>query len=167
MVRPTLHVLDAVAPQLFLEIRRAAPGRVLPALVGQDLARRAVIRNAARQRLHHQRAALVMRHRKAHQIAGVIVEKRSDVDTLVLPQQKREEVGLPQLVWLGALEASLLGSGFWSRRLALLRQPFFLQHPAHRRFRRPDAEETFHHVANPSAAGLRLRRLRHDDRFAT
>jgi hypothetical protein len=39
MVRPALHVLDAVTLQFRLELGAAAPGRVLPALIGQDLSR--------------------------------------------------------------------------------------------------------------------------------
>jgi hypothetical protein len=40
VLRPTLDVRDPLAPQLLLEFRRAAPRRVLPPLVGQDLPRR-------------------------------------------------------------------------------------------------------------------------------
>ena len=39
---------DALPPQLLLELRLPAPRRVLPPLVGQDLPRRAVLRDAAR-----------------------------------------------------------------------------------------------------------------------
>jgi hypothetical protein len=51
MMRPALHVLDAVALQLRLELRAAAPGGVLPALIRQDLPRCSVVCDAARQRL--------------------------------------------------------------------------------------------------------------------
>jgi len=68
VMRPALHVLDAVTLQLRLELGRAAPRRVLSALIGQDLPRRSVLGNAARQRLEHQHASLVVRNRQAHQI---------------------------------------------------------------------------------------------------
>jgi len=44
---PALHVPDPFSPQLLLEFRLAAPGRVLPTLVGQDLLRRPVRRRPA------------------------------------------------------------------------------------------------------------------------
>ncbi len=94
-MRPALHMRDAVALQLRLELRRAAPGGVLPALVGQDLFRRPVLCDATRERLQHQHASLVMCHRQAHQVAGVIVQERRHIDPLVPPQQEREQVGLP------------------------------------------------------------------------
>jgi hypothetical protein len=69
MVRPALHVRDAVPPELLLEGGRAAPRRVLPPLVGQDLARHPVVGNTACERLHHERALLVVRHHEAHDVA--------------------------------------------------------------------------------------------------
>jgi hypothetical protein len=92
---PALHVLDAVTLQLRLELRAPAPGGVLPALVGQDLPRRPVLGDATRQRLQHQHASLVMRHRKTHQIPGVIVQERRHIDPLVATKQEREQVRLP------------------------------------------------------------------------
>ena len=67
-MRPALHMSDAVALELRLELGRSTPGGVLPALIGEDLPRRAVFCDAARQRLQHQHASLVMRHRQAHKI---------------------------------------------------------------------------------------------------
>lgn len=107
MVRPALHVRDALSTQLRLERRRAAPGGVLPTLVGQDLARRAVLGNTPRQRLQHQRAALVMRQRPTHEITRVIIEEGNEVQPLMPAQQEGEQIRLPQLVRLGALEALL------------------------------------------------------------
>ena len=54
VVRSALHVADPLAAQLLFETRLAPPRRVLPPLVGQDLARRTVVRDPARKRLHHQ-----------------------------------------------------------------------------------------------------------------
>jgi hypothetical protein len=104
VMRTTLHMRDPVALQLRLELGTATPSGVLAALVGQDLSRRSIVCDAARERLEHQHAPLVMRHRKAYQIARVIIEERRYVDPLVPAQQEREEIRLPQLVRLGALE---------------------------------------------------------------
>lgn len=48
VMRPALHMPDAVAPQLLLEVRRAAPRRVLTSLIGEDLLRRSVLRDRSR-----------------------------------------------------------------------------------------------------------------------
>jgi len=90
MVRPALDVPDAVPLELGLELGGTTPTGVLPALVGQDLARAPILGDAARQRLQHQRAFLVMRQRQAHQIARVIVQERRHVQPLVLPEQERK-----------------------------------------------------------------------------
>ena len=55
MLRPAAEVLDAHARERLLELGLAAPHRVLPAVVGQHLGRLAVRREAALERLHHQR----------------------------------------------------------------------------------------------------------------
>ena len=60
---PALDVPDPLAPELLLELGRAAPGGVLPPLVAEDLARRAVRRETAAQGLHDQGGALVVRER--------------------------------------------------------------------------------------------------------
>ncbi len=168
VVGPALHVGDAVALQLLLEGGRAPPRRVLATLVGEDLARGSIVGDTARERLHHERALLVVRHHEAHQVARVIVHEGRHIDALMASQQEREEIRLPQLIGLGALEA--LGIGPWARlggrRFAPPRQALLLQHPAHRRLRGADAEEALHHIANATAARLRLRALHRHDRLA-
>jgi hypothetical protein len=79
MMGPALDVRDPVAVQLRLELRGAAPGGVLSTLIGENLARCSVVGNPPRQRLEHQRTALVMSEGQADQIARVIVQKRSNV----------------------------------------------------------------------------------------
>jgi hypothetical protein len=83
-------MLDAVALQFCFELGAAAPGGVLSPLIGQDLSRRPVVGDAARERFEHQYASLVMCHRKTHQVAGVIVQERRHVDPLVASQQERK-----------------------------------------------------------------------------
>lgn len=47
MVRPALHVPDAMTLELGFELGGTTPAGVLATLIGQDLARRAVLGNAA------------------------------------------------------------------------------------------------------------------------
>jgi hypothetical protein len=107
MVGTALDVANALTPELPLEIGVPAPRHVLPSLVGQDLARRAVLRNAPRQRLQHQRRPLVMRQNQRHQVPRVVVHEGRHVQALMPSQQKREDVRLPELVRLRALETML------------------------------------------------------------
>jgi hypothetical protein len=166
MMRTALDVADAVAAKLLLKPGLAPPSRVLTTLVGEDLARRAVVGNAARKRLEDQRAPLVVRHHQAHEIARVIIQKRRHVHALVAPKQERKEIRLPQLIRFGALKAPVPRLGLWLRWRALLDQSLPLQHPAHRRVGGADAEEASDHIANAPAPGLRLGLLRRDHRLA-
>ena len=158
MVRTALHVRDAVSLELLLKGGRSAPRRVLTPLVGQDLSRGTIVRDAAREGLHHERALLVMRHHEAHKVARVVVHEGRHVYALLPAQQERKEIRLPQLVRLRPLETQRRGfrPGLAPRRFALARKPLLPQHPAHRRLRGAQAEETLHDVANAPAAGLRL-----------
>ncbi len=164
MVRATLHVHDAVTLELSLELGRPPPGGVLATLIGQDLARCAVVGDAARQCFEHQTASLVVGHRKTHQVAAVIIQKRRHVQPLVPAQQKREQVRLPQLVGLGALEAHLASLRLGLRHCAPLELPFLRQHPLHGRGRSANPQKALHHIADAPAPRLRLRRLRREDR---
>ena len=155
-MRPALHMLDALAAQLLFKARRAPPRRVLAPLIGEDLARCAVVSNRPRERLQHQSAPLVVRHHQAHQISRVIIQERRHVHPLLAPQKKREQIRLPQLIGLGALKAPLRGLRPRLCPHSRRRKPLLLQHPAHRRLRGPDPEEAPHHVPDPAAAGLRL-----------
>lgn len=132
MVRTALDVCDPLSAQLRLELRRAAPGGVLPALIGEDLAWRAILGNATRQCLQHQRASLVMRQRQAHEITGVIIQEGRNVHPLVPTQQKREQVRLPQLVRLGTLEAHELALRLRPHAWAPCQLAVLMQHSAHR-----------------------------------
>jgi hypothetical protein len=165
MVRPALHMRDAMTLQLRLELGTPSPGGVLPALVGQDLPRRPIVCDATCERLEHQYASLVMRHRKAHQIPGVIVQEGRDINPFMPPQQEREQVRLPQLVRLGALKVLdlLLAAHPLGRRLRL--DALGSQHSPYRRLRRPDPEEPPHHIADAATAGSRRLRMRRQDRL--
>ena len=166
VMRAALDVAYAMAAKLFLKPSLAPPSGVLAPLVGEDLARGAVLGNPAGKCLQHQRAPLVVRHHQAHQIARMVIEERRDVHPLVLPQQEGKEIRLPQLIGLRALEAPRRGLEPRLRRRALLRKPLLLKHPAHGRVGSPNAEEAAHHVTNPAASGLRLGLLRCNHRLA-
>ena len=166
VVRPALDVPDALPAQLLLEIGVPAPRHVLPSLVGQDLARRAVLRDPARQRLQHQRRALVMRHHQRHQEARVVVHEGRHVQAVVTAQQKREDVRLPELVRLRPLEAVLGRTRLGHRLRYCLQQPLFVEDPPHRRLRHAQALEARHHVPDPARALLGMRPPRLHHRFA-
>jgi hypothetical protein len=146
MVRPALDVPDPLAAQLLLEVRVPAPGHVLAPLVRQHLARRPVLGNPPRQRLQYQRRALVVRHHQGHQVPRVVVHEGGHVQTLMPPQEKREDVRLPELIRLRALE-SMLGRTRLGHCLGyFLQQTFFVEDPPHRRLRHPQPLEARHHV---------------------
>lgn len=162
-MRAALHVLDAVPLQLRLELGAAAPGGVLAALIGQDLAWRPVLGDAAGECLQHQHASLMVRNGQAHQIARVIVQERRHVQPLVPAQEEREQIRLPQLVRLRPLEVLHglmppypLGHHLWL-------DAFVTQHPTHRRRRDSDPQEPLHAVADAPAASQWLRLARRQD----
>lgn len=155
VLRPALQVSDPLPPQLLLERRRPAPGRVLPPLVGQDLPRRPVGRHGPVERLQHQRRPLMVRQRVPHHEPRVVVQERRQVQPLVPPQQEREQVRLPQLVRQGPLEAPLRLLPR-RHRLPLLEQPLLVQDPPHLALRHPQRLEPPQHVPDPPRPVLRV-----------
>jgi hypothetical protein len=105
VLRPTADVLDAHPLQRLLELRLAAPHRVLPAVVRQHLRRLSVRSDASLECLHHQRGLLMMCERVADHEATVVIHEHADVQPLRAPQPERKNVRLPQLVRRRALEA--------------------------------------------------------------
>jgi hypothetical protein len=147
VLRPTLDVANAVAPQLALEIRLSPPGGVLPPLVGENLFRSSVGGDAARKRLHHQRRALMVGERVGYDEARVVVHERRQVETLMASQQKREDVRLPELVGSGSLEAPRRTLSRL-RRLARLDEARLVEDPANVRLADAEPLETGEQVAN-------------------
>ncbi len=156
MVRLALDVPDALASQLLLEDRLAAPGGVLASIVGQDFLWRAEGGDAPLDCLEDQRAALLVGDRVADDEAGVIVHERGQVDPLMASQQEREDVGLPELVRLRALEA--VGRG----RRALVdgrcrgEQPLLVKDATHDVLGDPDALEAGEQVLDAASAVMRV-----------
>jgi len=155
VLRTALDVTDPLTPQLLLEVRLAAPRRVLTSLVREDLLRRAVGGDAERERLHHQRRPLVVRQRPRHDEARVVVHEGCQVQPLVASQQKREDVRLPHLVGGCPLEAAraMLTCG---RRLAGLQQTRLVQDPPHLCLAHTQRFEARQHVADAPRAVLRV-----------
>ncbi len=106
---PGHDLLDAAFFQLLGERALAAPGHVLRAVVGEDLLRRAVRREADAQHLQHQRGRLTGVQAVARDESAVVIHERDEVDTPVLTlEDEREQVGLPELVGRGAFEVTHL-----------------------------------------------------------
>ncbi len=152
VLRPALDVTDALTPQLLLEVRFAAPRRVLPPLVGQDLARRAPRRDGSLQRFHHQARSLVVRHRPAHQEARVVVHEGRHVEALVASQQEGEDVRLPHLVGRSAFEAPRRMVARRCRRRCLVDESRLVQDATHLRLAHAQRREARQHVADASRA---------------
>lgn len=83
VLRAALDVADTLTTQLLLEVRLAAPRRVLPPLVRKDLLGRTVVGDPASQRLHHQHRALMVREGEGHDEARVVVHEGRQVQALV------------------------------------------------------------------------------------
>jgi hypothetical protein len=154
MMRAALEVVDVVPPELRFELRHASPRSVLAAVVRQHLARRPEGGDAALERLKDELRALAVRYRVADDEAAVVVHEDGHVEPLVPAQAEGEDVRLPHLVWLSALEARLR-----PRRLRLLRrprleQPLLVQNPPHRRRRHPEPLEALEHVRDSAGAEL-------------
>lgn len=138
MLRAALDVVDAVAAQHALKFGLAAPCGVLPAVIREYFAGRAIRGDPALQRLQDQRRALMVRHGVTDDEATVIVHKYGDVQPLVASQQEGEDVTLPELIRLRPLEATrrMLAA---SRCRGLLDEPLLVQDASHQRLAHPDA----------------------------
>ncbi len=165
VLRAAFDVSDAVSPKLLLEFRLAAPHRVLPPLVRQYLARGAVPRNRASERFHHETRLLLVGERKRDEIARVVVHEADQIKPLVLAQQKREDVALPELVGLCSLEAPWWVLPRSARRL-LFDEAGLVQNGPHLRLAHTQALEARQHVANATRAVVGICLAQLDDRIA-
>lgn len=164
VLRPALHVADALPPKLHLEVRLTAPRGVLTPVVRQYLLRRPVRRDPPSQRLQHQLRTLMMRERVGHDEPRVVIHERGQVQPLLPPQQEREDVRLPQLIRLRALESSHRVLALHTR-LARLDEPRLVQDRAHLRLRDSERLEPRKRVPDPARPQLRvLLPQRHDRR---
>lgn len=165
VLRTALDVTDAVLPQRALEVRLAAPGGVLTALVRQDLARLSPRGDAARERLHHELGALMMRERIRDDEARVVVHERREIEALLTTKQERENVRLPELIGLRTLEATwwMLACGRWMMRLD---QTCVVEDATDLSLGDAERVEPREHVANATSAHLGMLLAERDDRVA-
>jgi hypothetical protein len=165
MLRATLDVTNAVLAERALEVGLAAPGRVLATLVGQDLARLAPSGDASRESLHDELGALMMGERVRDDEARVIVHERSEVEALLATEQEREDVGLPELIGLCALEATwrVLARG---HRLMRLDEACVVEDATDLSLGDTERVEPREHVANAARAHLRVLLAEGDHRIA-
>ena len=106
MVRARHRVMNSLLAKQFLEVRLAAPREVLPALVGQDLARPAEARNAIEQCLLRDLAALVDVQPVADDEARKVVQEDDQVHAQPRARDhEARDVRLPKLVRERTLEA--------------------------------------------------------------
>jgi hypothetical protein len=152
VVWPTLDVLDVLSTELRFELRLPSPRRVLPPVVRQHLPRRSEGCHPAFERLHHQRGLLAVCDGVPDDEAAVVVHEDGHVEPLMPAQEEGEDVGLPQLVWLGPLEARLGPRCLLHLGRPRLEQPLLVENPPHRRLRHAQALEASQHVGDPTRA---------------
>jgi hypothetical protein len=98
----------------------------------------------------------MVRQRVADHKARVVVHEGAQVQPLLPPEQKREEVRLPELIRCRPLEAP-----WWvltpARRLRLLRdQPLFVQDPTYLALAHAECLQAPQHVSNPARTPVRM-----------
>lgn len=125
------QLLDAKFFQFLGELAFAAPHDILLGVIDEDLGRHAIGGDRRPHHLNHQRRRLAAKQAIARDKAAMIIQEGQEVDAPVLPlEHERKQIGLPQLVGLGALEATdMIGlrlDGLLNRFIA-----GFFQHPRH------------------------------------
>lgn len=165
VLRAALDVPDAVEVELALEVSLAAPRGVLAPLVGQDFSRLAERGDAPVERFDDELGALMVREVVRDDEARVVVHERRHVEALLTAEQEREDVRLPELIRLRALEASrrVLARPRLGTRLD---EPGVVQDASHRGLRDTDGLEAREQVADATRAELRLRLAHGDDGLA-
>ena len=159
MLRPALRVLDAAALQKMLEFRLTPPRAVLPALIGQHLFGLAVLRDPALERIDHKARLVVMRHAPRHEVARVVVHEADHVDRLVPAKLELEDVALPELIGLGALEAPHRMLTCVRARFRRRYQPRLTQDAVRRAGRNAQALKPSEHVADAARPPVWVRIL--------
>jgi len=162
---PTLDVADAVRLELTLEVRFATPRRVLPTLVGEDFARLAVSGDAALERLHHELGPLMVSQVVRDDEARMVVHEGGHVEALVAAQQEREDVRLPELIGLRALEPPrrVFARTGWSLRLD---ETGLVQDPAHGGLGHAECLHACEQVSDAPRTQLRICLPHRDDGLA-
>jgi hypothetical protein len=104
----------------------------------------------------------MMRERKRDEIPRVVVHEADEVEPLVLAQEKREDVALPELIGLRTLEAAwwVLAWTAWCLRF---NETGLVQNASHLRLAHAEGLEAGEHVSYPARAvfGVLLPHLHH------
>lgn len=108
MVRGGFDVDDAVLFEFRLEPAGAVPVGVLPAIVGEHLFGRIILRFGLPEDFDEVVGRLAAEKVHAHYVAGKIVDEADEVG-VVAAQAKGEDVRLPELVGCAALEEARAG----------------------------------------------------------
>ena len=87
---------DALLFEHFLEAGLTSPGNKLPAVVRQDLTRRAPLTDRSFDHLQHGVCCLATKQSPAHDVAAVVVDDPHQVDPVHPLEFKREDVDLPE-----------------------------------------------------------------------
>ena len=133
MLRAALDVSDSLPLELGFELRLPPPGGVLATVVRQCLARHSEGCQPTLEGFHHQLRLLPVGDCVPDDKAAAVVHEDADVQPLVAPEQKGEDVRLPQLIRRGSLEASRQRVGLLDLGRPGFQQPLFVENPAHRR----------------------------------
>ena len=131
MMRAGFEVGDTVLLQLGFESRRAAPGGVLAAVVGEHLFGRFELGDGLAIDLDHGLGSRTAEQIGADDEAGVIIEERDDV-SVPAAQPERENVRLPHLIGRGPLKEARPGEVALFGRSLLRHEPGLVQFGAHR-----------------------------------
>ena len=158
MVWGTAEVMDTVALQHLLEMRLAAPVRVLPAIVRQHLLGYPVFPRRTPVYLHHVLRRLRTVESQSHHVPGIIVNEPDQVGHLSA-QMKRKNVALPHLVRRAALEKTRL-RGITLRLLLCHRHHLFgVQRPPYRTRARRQEKHPPQQLRDPLHPKLGIRPL--------
>jgi len=103
MMRPGFEVVRAVLFHLRLETGRAAPIDILPAVVGEHLFGRLILRGGNPEDLQHVLCRVTAEQIGAHHEARVIIHEPDKI-SVASSQSEGEDVGLPHLVGSGSLK---------------------------------------------------------------
>ncbi len=98
-----------------------------------------------------------MRQDQGHHEPGTVVQERGHVDPLVPPQQKREQIRLPELVRLRALKPPRGRPGLRPRQGRRRAQALRVQDPPHRALRHAQGVKPLEDVPDPPGPDLRVR----------
>lgn len=161
VVRSALEVVHPILLELGLEAGGAPPAGELPALVGEQFLGHAVLGDRPAIDLEDVLRRLAAEHVESHDIPRVIVKEADEVGVLA-PQAEGEDVGLPELVGGGALEAAGCGRAARGLDLGLGEQGLRVQLPAHRLPAHPEEQDAPEEVTDLLDAEVRVPTLHRD-----